>query len=108
RGSPSIVLGDLNSGTRQYGAPYVSRGHARIVDILSEYGLDSAYHRSRNVAHGAEKDATYRHQMNGSLPWHIDFCFVPREWTLRSARVIDSEWALTSDHNALVIDVEPH
>ena len=108
RRRPSIVLGDLNSGTRQYGTPYVSRGHSRIVDELSRYGLESAYHRTHNVAHGGEKDPTYRHQMNVSLPWHIDFCFVPRQWTIQTARVIDSDWALTSDHNALVIDVEPH
>jgi hypothetical protein len=106
RRSPSIVLGDLNSGTRQYGKPYVSRGHSRIVDLLSRYGLESAYHRSHNVVHGAEKDPTYRHQMKVSLPWHIDFCFVPRQWNLQATRVIDSDWALTSDHNALVIDVE--
>jgi hypothetical protein len=108
RGSPCIVLGDLNSGTRQYGKPYVSRGHSRIVDVLSGYGLESAYHRSHNVAHGGESDPTYRHQMKRSLPWHIDFCFVPRQWALQATRVIDSAWALTSDHNALVIDVESH
>jgi len=106
RQRPSVVLGDLNSGTRQYGEPYTSRHHSRIVDVLSGYGLESAYHRSHNVAHGGEKDPTYRHQMKRSLPWHIDFCFVPRQWTLHAARVIDSDWALTSDHNALVIDVE--
>jgi endonuclease/exonuclease/phosphatase family metal-dependent hydrolase len=106
RKTPSIVLGDLNSGTRQYGEPYVSRRHSRIVEVLSGYGLDSAYHRSHNVAFGSETHPTYRHQMNRSLPWHIDFCFVPRRWTLHAARVIDSDWCLTSDHNALVIDVE--
>jgi endonuclease/exonuclease/phosphatase family metal-dependent hydrolase len=104
---PSVVLGDLNSGTRQYGEPYVSRGHSRIVDMLAGYGLESAYHRSHNVAHGGETHPTYRHQMKRSMPWHIDFCFVPRQWTLRAARVIDWDWALTSDHNALVIDIDP-
>ena len=106
RKTPSIVLGDLNSGTRQYGEPYVSRHHSRIVDMLSGHGLESAYHRSYNVPHGAELHPTYRHQMKSSLPWHIDFCFVPRQWTLRAVRVVASDWALTSDHNALVIDVE--
>ena len=105
---PSVVLGDLNSGTRQYGEPYISRHHSRIVDVLSQYGLESAYHRTHNVMHGGEKDSTYRHQMNVALRWHIDFCFVPRQWTIQAARVIDSDWALTSDHNALVIDVEPN
>jgi endonuclease/exonuclease/phosphatase family metal-dependent hydrolase len=107
RQTPSMVLGDLNSGTRQYGEPYVSRGHSRIVDMLSGYGLESAYHRLHHVAHGGEQHSTYRHQMKASLAWHIDFCFLPRHWTIHAARVIDSDWALTSDHNALLIDVDP-
>jgi endonuclease/exonuclease/phosphatase family metal-dependent hydrolase len=106
RKRPAIVLGDLNSGTRQYGEPYVSRDHSRIVAKLSAHGLESAYHRSYNVDYGAERHPTYRHQMKHSLPWHIDFCFVPRQWRLQATRVIDSDWALTSDHNALVIDVD--
>lgn len=106
RKSPSIVLGDLNSGTRQYGKPYTSRGHSRIVEMLSGHGLESAYHRSYNVEHGAEMHPTYRHQMKPSLPWHIDFCFVPRQWRLQATRVVDSGWALTSDHNALIIDID--
>lgn len=108
RSGPAVVLGDLNSGsnlTRQ--SP--SKGHARIVKALEQFGLVSAYHAFYNVGHGYEAHATYRHQRNPAKPWHIDFCFVPAAWVSRvtHVNVLDgAEWAARSDHLPLTVDID--
>ena len=107
RSGPAVVMGDLNSGTnlaREVTSP--SKGHGRIVDALADLGLVSAYHAFHQVDHGSERHATYRHQRNSSKPWHIDFCFVPRDWNVVDVEVLDGTvWAARSDHLPLKVDV---
>jgi endonuclease/exonuclease/phosphatase family metal-dependent hydrolase len=108
RSGPAVVMGDLNSGTNLNTKQSPSRGHSRILAALAELGLVSAYHAFYGVEHGHETHPTYRHQRNPSKPWHIDFCFVPRDWAerLTSVQVIDGpEWAATSDHLPLKVEL---
>jgi exodeoxyribonuclease III len=108
RSGPAVVLGDLNSGsnlTRQ--SP--SKGHARMLKALEDLGMVSAYHAFHTVTHGYEAHATYHHQRNPAKPWHIDFCFVPAAWasSVIDVEVVDGhEWAATSDHRPLRVDLE--
>jgi endonuclease/exonuclease/phosphatase family metal-dependent hydrolase len=109
RSGPSVVMGDLNSGTDLNKPGDPSSGHARILAKMTGLGLISAYHAFHRVAHGREVHPTYRHLRNARRPWHIDFCFVPASWegNLRRVDVIDGDdWAGRSDHLPLKIDCE--
>jgi endonuclease/exonuclease/phosphatase family metal-dependent hydrolase len=106
RSGPAIVMGDLNSGTRLNGEHALSKGHSRIINLLSGLGLVSAYHAFHRTEHGHERHPTYLHQFKASQPWHIDFCFVPESWELASVEMIDGAvWAKRSDHLPLRVDL---
>lgn len=109
RSGPSVVMGDLNSGTDLNKPGDPSDGHARVLAGFAGLGLVSAYHAFHRVAHGREAHPTYRHLRNPLRPWHIDFCFVPASWerNLKRVDVIDGDdWAGRSDHLPLKIDFE--
>ena len=109
RRSPTVVIGDFNSGTRLGDRRSLSRNHHRILDAFATVGMVSAYHAFHRIEPGAEQHATYFHQFNESLPWHIDFCFVPLGWTshLVDVVVINSrQWKTRSDHRPLLVELE--
>lgn len=109
RAGPALVLGDLNTGSRLGRHPSPTRHHERLLDLCSELDLVSAYHAFHRVDAGGESHATYFHQFKRSMPWHIDFCFVPRSWTPHLVRVtvIDGrKWAARSDHRPLLVELE--
>jgi endonuclease/exonuclease/phosphatase family metal-dependent hydrolase len=104
----TVVMGDLNSGSNLTRQKSINKGHSRIVAALADRGLVSAYHAFHGVDHGEEAHPTYHHQRKASNPWHIDFCFVPAGWVVNVIRVdvLDGkEWAATSDHLPLMVDV---
>jgi hypothetical protein len=106
RAGPVVVMGDLNSGANLNTRQSPSKGHARILTALADFGLVSAYHSFHGVGHGSEAHATYRHQRNPAKPWHIDFCFVPIGWDVVGVEVPDSEeWTARSDHLPLCVEV---
>ena len=108
RPGPSVVMGDLNSGTRLDGKHCSSRGHLGLVDVLHGLGLVSAYHAFHHVEHGRETHPTYHHRRHASEPWHIDFCFVPEAWAqhLVAVDVLDGpEWRAISDHLPLRVEL---
>jgi endonuclease/exonuclease/phosphatase family metal-dependent hydrolase len=107
RSAPSVVMGDLNSGSNLAPPQSPSKGHSRIVGRLADLGLISAYHAFHNIEHGRETHPTYRHQFKATQPWHIDFCFVPVGWVDQLSRVeiLDGDdWRIKSDHHPLMID----
>ena len=109
RSGPSVVMGDLNSGTNLNKARSPSKGHSRILCRLDDLGLVSAYHSFHHVEHGHETHPTYRHLFKPTRPWHIDFCFVPASWgaSLEGVNTIDgTEWAKRSDHLPLKVDLQ--
>lgn len=106
---PTVVAGDFN-GNPVHDKPrqLVKWGHA--LARLNEHGLVSAYHESRGIPYGAEPDSTHLHLRKSDRPFHIDFCFVPREWTAAnlSVRIEAAEpWPSLSDHRPIVVDVAP-
>jgi endonuclease/exonuclease/phosphatase family metal-dependent hydrolase len=79
-----------------------------LVQLLSEFGLVSSYHFFHREAHGQEKQPTYYFQWNQQRPYHIDYCFMPKEWLLRTQRVeVGSyvEWKHRSDHRPLLVEI---
>ncbi len=108
RSAPTVILGDFNSGSKLHKRRRVTKGHPSIVEALSQFSLESAYHAHHRVECGQEFHPTYRHLRRRAEPWHIDFCFLPKDWLPRvqSVEVLASRrWVLTSDHFPLVMSL---
>ncbi|HLO28481.1 MAG TPA: hypothetical protein VK249_05065 [Anaerolineales bacterium] len=109
RSGPTVVAGDFN------GNPVFDKPRQRIkwwtaaFSELQDAGLVSAYHYAYKVAFGEELHATYHFLRKPERPFHIDFCFIPREWADRKleAQVISGpEWNTLSDHFPLLVNTE--
>jgi endonuclease/exonuclease/phosphatase family metal-dependent hydrolase len=102
------VAGDFNTCASIRGR--VVPGFARLVELLADLGVESAYHAFTGESHGAESRATYFHLRDERQPYHIDFVFVPRAWRrrIRSVEVgAFSQWRDASDHCPVSVDVRP-
>jgi endonuclease/exonuclease/phosphatase family metal-dependent hydrolase len=106
-GREVVLAGDFNSNAIWDKA---SRpvDHTRVVTRLErEFGLVSAYHRTRGIPHGAEPDATHYWRWQEAHPFHLDYCFVPITWRVRAVSIGGfAEWAGVSDHRPVVVDVD--
>lgn len=106
---PSVVAGDFNDNVR-WDRPNKPAKHAETVARLAGMGLASAYHHSRSVEQGAEPEPTlyWRDRAKDRFTYHIDYCFIPDEWTplLRGVTVgVYEDWISYSDHVPLAVDV---
>ena len=100
---PRVVAGDLN-GNVDFDTPKRRLKWSHCFDRLGDEGLVSAYHCDR--AFGQEPDATHYFQWREDRPFHLDYCFVPREWTITHASVGSyADWKTLSDHRPVVVDV---
>lgn len=107
RRGPTVVAGDFN-GNPGFDKPkqrvkWWTDGFSRLQDA----GLVSGYHEFNRVAFGAEPHATHHFLRKPERPFHIDFCFVPRDWVAKSLEVqiaAGPEWRVRSDHFPLVVD----
>lgn len=104
RERPTVMLGDLNTNAS-------FRGHnwKDLSVLLNSLRMVSAYHRHFNEEPGQEKQPT--HYFRGKEPsrFHLDYCFIPQEWTpnLRNVQVGQyAEWNKVSDHMPLIVDLE--
>jgi endonuclease/exonuclease/phosphatase family metal-dependent hydrolase len=104
---PLVLAGDFNSNSIWDG-PRRAFDHGRLVRRLeNEFGLVSAYHARHQMAHGAERHATHFFLRDRDRPFHLDYCFVPREWVAGIRRVTvrhHARWEALSDHRPLVVD----
>lgn len=104
---PTVVAGDFN-GNPMYDKPRQLIKWGDAFTRLNELGLVSAYHQVNEVEYGEEADPTHHYLRKPDRPFHIDFCFVPREWALRGLNATinsDEEWRAKSDHFPIVVDV---
>jgi len=108
---PAAVAGDLNNNVL-WDKPGWAMNHAGTVAVLESHGLVSAYHAARGEAQGSERTPTHywRDRKKDGPTYHIDYIFVPRDWTavLRELRVGRfAKWCGSglSDHVPLVADV---
>jgi len=108
RSSPTVVMGDLNSGTNLARRKSTNKGHSQILKALADHGLVSAYHASHRVEHGQEVHPTYRH--HDPADGHETEVDMPPQGVqtvnLIRVEVLDGkEWTTTSDHLPLMVDV---
>ena len=110
RSGPTVMAGDFN------GNPVFDKPTARLkwwtlaFAELEEAGLVSAYHFVNKVGYGGESHATHHFLRKAERPFHIDFCFVPKEWAnkkMKAQIVTGPEWSALSDHFPLVVNTAP-
>jgi exodeoxyribonuclease III len=109
-----LVAGDFNDNVL-WDKPQRPNKHSLNVEELTELGLTSAYHYQRGVEQGKEPEPTiyWRNRKLEGPRYHIDYCFIPDEWTSRISWVTVGafdEWVGSglSDHVPLVVDVTEH
>ncbi|MEQ1936285.1 MAG: endonuclease/exonuclease/phosphatase family protein, partial [Fimbriimonadaceae bacterium] len=107
-GQPTVVLGDLNTNAIWNHQNPADRNHTALVQNLDVLGLCSAYHAHRDELHGEEKEPTFYLYRHENRPYHLDYCFLPNTWTVKSLSVGSlSEWKHLSDHVPLIVETEP-
>ena len=99
RTKTSIVMGDFNSNVI-WDKRHAVVSHTRVVQQLSDIGLESLYHYAQSVPQGKEQDATLFLQRNLKKPYHIDYAFIPKNRLQSSTIEIgkSSAWLKYSDH----------
>lgn len=102
-----VIAGDFN-GNPIFRSDGTRRDFRTMVTRLEErFRLQSAYHVATGDPFGDERTPTYYFQWDRRKPYHLDYCFVPRTWTIREVEVgTFRRWRGLSDHVPIVVDVE--
>jgi exonuclease III len=104
----TILIGDFNSN-KIWDRKSRIGNHSRIVDDLEKEEIVSVYHTYFSEAQGVETQPTFYLYRNQDKAYHIDYCFVPKNWTSRLSSVsvgTYAEWRLLSDHSPIFIEFE--
>ncbi len=108
---PTVIAGDFNDNVL-WDKPTKLNNHGTNVSELTSLGLKSAYHHSRGVDQGAEREPTlyWRNRTVDGPRYHIDYCFVPIGWANSiSSLTVGSfkEWIAPglSDHVPIVVEL---
>jgi hypothetical protein len=110
-GLPLVVAGDFNNSTVfDRRTRRGERTFAESVAPLTERGLASVYHLTRNVAFGDEPEPTlyWQTQRPGGRVYHVDYCFLPEKWA-QTARVTVGAYDAwirnrLSDHAPVIVE----
>jgi len=105
---PTVLIGDLNSNAIWDKLHPKHLNHSALVSMLADLGIVSSYHTFFGEVQGAESRPTCYLLWKEGRPYHIDYCFIPSDWTPRLAQVqVGSyeEWRKHSDHRPLVVDL---
>lgn len=97
-----VLLGDFNNNA-SYGKPW-----GELLEAMEPFDLISAYHTFFAEDFGKETRPTYFHRAKEKSQFHVDYCFLPRSWASRIARVTvgaHEDWCDVSDHVPLVVDL---
>ena len=111
RAAPSVVAGDFNNSVRWDKREW-QINHANALSDLARLGMVSAYHVARNAEQGNELEPTYFQHYREEDNYHIDYVFMPKEWSNRAFSVIVGryrDWIepCISDHVPLVLEIMP-
>ena len=101
---PTVMLGDFNMESGVSGKKW-----KELEELVKSFGFISAYHSKFKESFGAEKLHTHFHLGRSERAFHIDYCFVPKEWESRITNVEVppyEQWAAVSDHVPLIVDLE--
>lgn len=111
RSAPAVVAGDFNNHV-QWDRPGWQMNHTNEIRALARLGLVSAYHVARGIEPGTEPEPTFYWRRRASDGYHIDYVFMPEEWSkcafaLIVGRYQDWVGSGLSDHVPLVLEITP-
>jgi exonuclease III len=103
-GLPTVVAGDFNHSKHP--------PHLDNVDLLSDRGLVSAYHKIRGILPSDMESEMTRYAGGGpdKGSWHIDLVFVPKDWPITKVDIgayEDYPGRNRSDHVPVVVTLPP-
>ncbi len=104
-GKRTILIGDFNSNTI-WDKKNRAGNHSNVVKKLEEKGIFSSYHLFHQQKQGKEKHPTLYMYRHTNKPYHIDYCFVSRDFAdkISSVEIGDAGyWTQFSDHVPLMI-----
>jgi len=107
--TPTVICGDFNSNT-VFDPGRKKRSHSRVVQLLAERGLVSAYHAFFSEPHGAETRPTYYFWHREERPFHLDYIFLPSKWMkcVTDFKIgTHGQWRPASDHVPIQVDIAP-
>lgn len=102
-----VFCGDFNSNTI-WDAKRSVGNHSDVVYRLNNYGIVSAYHQFFSEEQGKESRPTHFLYHQEKRGFHIDYVFLPEEWSRRMKLVTVgeyAEWAKLSDHVPVVVEL---
>ena len=105
---PSVITGDFNSNA-MWDHLHKPFSHSRLVERLDqEFSLVSAYHNFHDIKPGMEEENTFFMYYHEDKPYHIDYCFFPKTWSVNDVKIgTYAAWCQEkkSDHCPLIVDV---
>jgi exodeoxyribonuclease-3 len=105
---PVMVAGDFNS-SGHWDKQCAPENHAKLVKFLGDRGIVSAYHfMSGEEQNGKEKQPTFHQTKNTEKPFHLDYIFLPRDWSSRIHGLEvgrHSKWLKYSDHCPVTVEL---
>ena len=100
---PAVIAGDFNSHPR-FDKPR-RRTHRMLEErLLDEFGVVSAWHA---LHPDAPEPSTHYWQWREENGFHLDYCFVPKDWVPHVRKVAVAPFAgdWGSDHRPLLVDL---
>ena len=104
----TLILGDLNSNVI-WDHYKKEANHTDVVNILDNVGIESIYHKTRNIEQGKEADNTLYMFRKKNKPYHIDYIFAGKYWLDRVNNIsVGSyeDWIDYSDHMPLIVNFQ--
>lgn len=99
----TIIFGDFNSNAI-WDKKHSNSNHSNVVNQLNRIGLISAYHYLNHEQQGNETKNTFylwRHKEKG---FHIDHCFINKDYLIDYSVVDDERFLEFSDHMPIVLN----
>ena len=102
---PTVICGDFNSNTI-FDPGRKKRTHSKVVELLANRSLTSAYHAFFSEDHGKETRPTHYLLFQKHRPFHLDYIFVPKTWRITDCQVGTYDaWRPASDHVPILVDI---
>lgn len=105
--SNTIILGDFNSN-----ATYdlkLKKPHLKMLNLMDDVGLCSAYHEFFNEEQGKETRSTFYLYRKNESKQHIDHIFIPKKLknNIKSIEIGKfDDWSAYSDHMPFIMDID--
>lgn len=96
----AVFAGDFNANAT------FRRGYDQLLEAFERRGCHSAYHAFHGTPHGEERHPTHYWRRREGSPFHLDYCFLPRQTRIIDVHVGEfDEWSALSDHRPLTVNM---